>query len=210
MFRHEFVVTPDGVLTTLTCNEDRTFGLTVPLVVDDGRALQVSDGAPRLSVSYPKDVEPSGDEQNFLLVGDAPQVAREERIRSAVGWLEPVRVTGGKTVSVFVYPRSAGDPEAPDVLESFRLTDGGFQSCLGRVEGNLYRGRTSAGGRSDRMDLDANGTPDIVFDAPVNFVVQLAHDRPVALETDRSATSTVGGQKVQLEAFVPLDLSPAE
>ncbi|HKJ67693.1 MAG TPA: hypothetical protein VKA68_07030, partial [bacterium] len=40
-FHHEFIVTPDGVLTRLTSPQGIPLAATVPLLTDDGRPLQV-------------------------------------------------------------------------------------------------------------------------------------------------------------------------
>lgn len=209
VFRHEFVVTPDGVLATLHCNEDRPFGLTVPLVVDDGRALDVKRTPPRIAASYPRQIERSGDEQNFLLLGSDPAVHADKPIRSAVGWLQPLRVTNrDPSVTVFVYPRSAGDPSAADVLASFQIREDGFESCLGRVAGNLYLGRTSAGGHAARLDLDNDDEPELAFEPPCGFLLQLRASQPTALETDRRTRVLLNGRALMLDKFVPVSLDP--
>ena len=206
-FQHEFVITPDGVLTTLRCTEDRPFGLTIPILTNDGRALSVESAIDRIAVSYPKEIEPSGDEQNILILGAKPKVERLEAIRSAVGWLEPVRVTSEEpAVRVFVYPRSATDPTGQAVLASFRQFEGGFESCLGRVASDLYQGRTSAGGHADRIDLNGDGHAEISFQEPCGFLIQLEDGKPIALETDLAATVSSGERQWQVEAFAPLTL----
>ncbi len=206
-FRHEFVVTPDGVLATLHCTEQRPFGLTLPVLIDDGRPLRVVRTSNTIGVSYPPELKLSGDEQNFLLLNAAPQLQAEEAIRSAVGWLEPLRVTCGESaLQVFVYPRAAGDPSGEEVRASFRFHEDGFDSCLGTVAGNLYRGRTSAGGRAARLDLDDDGRPELTFDRSCGFVLQLADGAPIALEVDRPGKAHYEGNKLELEAFSPLNL----
>ena len=203
------MVTPDGVLCTLSCNENRPFGLTIPLVVDDGRALQVERAARRITVRYPPAIEPAGDEQNFLLLDRAPAVHDGKPIQSAIGWLEPLRVSNDQgPVTVFVYPRSTDDPPAGEVLNSFKLTDDGFRSCLGRVAGKLYQGRTSAGGHDDRLDLDGDGQAELQFAGPCGFLVQLENGKPRAVETDRATTTRIESASISLESFVPRRLVP--
>lgn len=204
-FRHEFVVTPDGVLATLACSEKRSFGLTLPLVVDDGRPLAVDLAPPCLAVSYPRETDAAGDEQNFLLLDAGAKVEEDEPIRSAVGWLKPVRVTSsGETISVFAYPRSAGDPAAAEVQSSFRLLDDGFTSSLCSVRGKVYRGRTAAGGQAERLVLD--DAAKLEFDEPCGFVLQLDAGGARALETDRPAQARFGGGTLRLEKFSPIEL----
>ena len=205
-FRHEFVVTPDGVLTTLHCSEAIPFGLTLPVVVDDGRPLDVDLTPPCISVSYPRQIEPSADEQNYLLLGTDVEVSDEAPIRSAVGWLKPVRVTNrDQTIKVFVYPRSVADPLAKEVLDSFQVSADGFDSCLGSVRGNLYRGRMSAGGHAQQLVLD-NGIPHLAFDRPCDFLLQLDAAGAIALEVDRRAEVQFNNGTLRLEPFAPIDI----
>ena len=42
--------------------------------------------------------------------------------------------------------------------DSFQLTNDGYTSSIGSVAGTLYIGRTSAGGYSDSIDLNGDGT----------------------------------------------------
>ncbi len=204
-FRHEFIVTPDGVLTTLYCSQEIPFGLTIPVVVDDGRPLEADLAAPIVSVTYPKTIEPSGDEQNFLLLGLDAAVADEPAIRTAVGWLRPLRVSSrDRAVAVFVYPRTAGDPPATDVLTSFRIEQDGFTSCLGSVQGKLYRGRTAAGGYGRSLGIDKNSV--LTFERACGFLLQCGPAGVTRLEADRPTIARFAGRRYPLEPFVPLDL----
>ncbi|REK18879.1 MAG: hypothetical protein DWQ37_03485 [Planctomycetota bacterium] len=208
-FRHRFVVTPDGVLTTLECNEDRPFGVTLPLLVDDGRPLDVQRTSPAITTGYPKSPAASGDQQCFLLLDPEPAAHAEEPIRSAVGWLQPVRVTsGGSRVSVFVYPRSSDDPPAADVQASFQLHDDGFESCLGSVRGDVYLGRTAAGGYVRQLDLDRDGAADLVCTPPCGLILQRRGARPVAVEADREARVSLNRVVHECRAFEPLTIPP--
>ena len=82
-----------------------------------------------------------------------------------------------------------------------------FTSPLGRVRGTLYVGRTSAGGRGDRIDLDADGAPDVVFSESCDFVLQLADGRVTALEADRAVTATANGRTYSLPPYAPSSIS---
>ena len=206
-FRHEFIVTPDGVLTTLHCSDDRSVGLTHPILVDDGRSLRVERTSNRVTVTYPPDVEPSGDEQNFLILSEKAQLQTEDKIRSAVGWLEPVRVTSGEpTVRVFVYPRTKMDPTGAEVLESFRMQEDGFTSCLAEVNGKIYSGHTAVGGETNHYKPNNTGLVDLRFDRPCLFVLQHAGGVPIQLEVDRDVAATYADQSCELKAFTPIHI----
>src|SRR5205814_56274 len=92
---------------------------------------------------------PEPDQENFIALKDTHQLDGTEKVvASGYGDLRPVRVTdaGGGPVETFVYPRGAGDPSGEKVRASFERHGQDFASVLGRVKGNLYVGRTSAGG----------------------------------------------------------------
>jgi len=200
-FQHEFVITPDGVLTTLKrMNGSQPFALTVPLLENDGAPLETKVSQPVLSTRYPG----APDRQNFLLLGDAVGVdATEPAIRSSYGWLRPVRVEAS---DVFVYPETAGDPEPALVRGSFRRMENGFVSILGRVEDDLYIGRTAAGGAGRSLDLNGDGKPELEFDASCGFIAQIEAGRITAIETDRAVTGRIAGRPMRFRAHRPLRL----
>ncbi len=104
-FRHEFTLTPERVTARLTAQGAEAFGVSWPLLEDDGRPLEVEIGAPLARVRY----EVGGDEQVFRAAQEDAEVVREDvRIRSTYGWLRPVRAlaVGGEQVTI-VEPRSA-------------------------------------------------------------------------------------------------------
>jgi hypothetical protein len=174
----------------------------VPVVVDDGRPLDVKLTPPCIAVSYPREIGPSGDEQNFLLLDAHADVHADEPIRSAVGWLKPLRVTNREgEVTVFVYPRSAGDPTGAEVAAGFRLLDDGFTCCLGSVRGKLYEGRTSAGGEGPGIVLDAG---ELAFAAACRFVLQRDATGATALETDRATEVQWRGSTLRADKFTPI------
>jgi hypothetical protein len=45
-----------------------------------------------------------------------------------------------------------------------------------------------------------------VFDAPCRFVLQLRQGRIVAAEADRQVSATLLGRRVELRAYVPVQL----
>jgi hypothetical protein len=136
---------------------------------------------------HPADASaPEPDQQNFVALRDTHRLdATEGIVSGGYGDLRPVRVTdaGGARVETFVYPRSAGDPSGERVRASFVRSGQGFASLLGRVRGNLYVGRASAGGEGDAIDLDNDGTADVTFEQGCAFILQLSNGRVTTVET---------------------------
>ncbi len=204
-FFHDFVVTPDGALTTLHSPHDASFGLTLPLLEEDGRDLTITVSERIAGTRYPAGIG-NGDEQHFLVVnGGAVRIEEEEPVLSTYGWLRPARVTTDTDrIDVFVYPRSEPDPSADDLLAGFQLRDDGFTSPLGHVQGSLYIGRFAAGGVGDRLDVTGDGTPDIRFETPCGFIVQHEDRRIVAVETDADVEARIGDRTLALHAYEPV------
>ena len=202
-FYHDFTVTPDGVFSRLSTPNRTQLGLTLPLLEEDGRELEIKIGERNATTKYPEAIG-NGDEQHFFVVNEETvTLEEEESVLSTYGWLRPVRVTTeGDSVDVFVYPRTASDPEASAVQQSFQMTESGFRSVLGRLEGTLYTGRHAAGGFGDRLQLNID---EIVFDKPCGFIVQHDAGRITALETDTDTTARIGDESFTLTAFVPLE-----
>ena len=202
-FRHELLLTPDGVLCTLTrTSGGEPWGVTLPLLENDGTPLEVSFQGPAAiaRTRYPG----RDDEQNFIVLGGNPRLSPEPIVRSTYGDLRPVRATVGETHNrVFVYPRSANDPAADQVRDSLRVTSSGFTSVLGTVAGDLYIGRTAAGGFGDRIDLNRDGQPDATFSEPCGFLLQRKGGKIIAVETDRDVQASIKGRKLSLHAFSP-------
>ncbi len=200
VFRHELVITPDGVLASLQTPAPVQYAVTWPLVENDGEPLETAVTAHTAVARHGG----SGDEQCFIALASRPGLsAEEERVRSAGGWLRPVRSRSNVT---FVYPRSAEDPPAEAVRASFRPAPQGFASVLGRVAGNLYVGRTAAGGEGKSLDIDGDGRPEITFSAVCGFVAQLEKGRVTAIEADREVRAVVDGRRIMLAPFVPVAL----
>ena len=198
VFRHEFVITPDGVLATLQTPAAVQYAVTWPLLENDGERLETSITADVATTRYAG----GGDEQCYIALASRPGLtADEDPVRSTWGWLRPVR--SRSNIVTFVYPRSAADPPAGAVRASFRQTPQGFVSVLGRVAGNLYVGRTSAGGEGKGLDIDGDGRPEIAFSAVCGFVAQLEKGRVMAIEADREVRAVVEGRRLALAPFVP-------
>ena len=206
-FRNEFILTPDGVFSEVrkTSPESVEWGVTWPLLENDGRPLDRTQGTYSASTGYAG----SPDLQNFLAIAATPpNVTLEEPVRSTFGDLRPVRVVSGAGVNrVFVYPSSAGDPAPARVQAGFEVTPKGFRSPLGRVWGKLYAGRTSAGGVGRELDLDGDGQPDVVFDRECGFLLQLDRGKIIAIEADRAVTATLSGSRLTLAAHSPVTLA---
>jgi hypothetical protein len=205
VFRHEFILTPDGVLATLRAEGATQFGVTWPLLENDGAPVNVALTAHGARVAYVN----GGDEQYFLALQPDAALTREETpLRSTYGWLRAVRAAAVSGVNqTFVFPRSPADPDAERVRQSFRLTPTGFSSVLGRVAGQLYVGRTTAGGVGDRVDLNGDGRADVRFSAPCGFILQLDGGRVTAVEADRAVSVTMGSRRLQLAAYKPVLLN---
>lgn len=208
-FRNELTLTPDGVFSVMRkispdAPDAVEWGVTWPLLENDGRALDRSTGTYIASTGYPG----SADRQNFLAVGAAPKVTPEELVRSTFGDLRPLRVVTPEAANrTFIYPASAGDPAAESVRASFQVSADGFRSVLGRVSGKLYVGRTSAGGFGTELDLDGDGKPDVRFSSDCGFLLQLDRGKVVAVEADRDVTAVIQGRRVSLKTYSPVVLS---
>jgi len=103
----------------------------------------------------------------------------------------------------FVYPHSAGDPEPEDLHDSFRFSPGGFASAIFRVEGNIYVGRTSAGGIGKRVELGDGKNSAAEFERECGFFLQLRKGKVIAVETDRDVRAIIQGRTVTLKAYTP-------
>jgi hypothetical protein len=75
------------------------------------------------------------------------------------------------------------------------------------VSGNLYVGRTSAGGFGDQIDLNGDGIPDVTFSATCGFILQLQNGTVTKVETDQDVTATIASQMYDLLAYTPKQVS---
>ena len=175
------------------------------MLENDGRPLNVQIGERAASTTYPAALG-NGDEQHYLLM-NAGNLTAGTSMQSTYGWLKSVLVTSPEdTIDLFVYPRSADDPMATAVQESFAQTATGFRTLLGEVDGTLYIGRYAAGGFGNRLDFPDTPDHNLTFDKPCNFVVQHTGTAITAIESDRMVTVTCKGEKLGLSAFEPLYL----
>jgi hypothetical protein len=200
-FTQEFVVTPDLIVTRLKALQSYPFGLTVPLLENDGRPLEISMSGEWLGTNYPE----GQDQQCFVLLNSNTAIdTTASSIKSTYGWLKPVKVsTSEPSVDVLIYPRTAEDPSANTLRESFSWTKDGFRTALGEVDGNLYRSEHAAGGLGKGIDFDQDGKEDFRFSQICKFFIQLEGGIPTAIEVDREVTVYKGDQSIPLKAFKP-------
>jgi len=203
-FKQDIIVTPDGVLSKLYHMQNTRVSLSVPLLINDGRPLDVSMKDGIATTGYPE----AGDKQNFI--GLNKNISLEETgdsLQSTYGWIKSARFsTEDDTNYVFIYPESEGDLDASAVKSSFQLRSDGFASEVGVVDGNLFIGRWCAGGEGDGIDLDQDGDLDVRFSSSCQFVLQLDNGKVNAVEVDRPVTMFLEGKEMMLKEFVPLKL----
>lgn len=201
-FEQKFIVTPDGVMTYLSTPQNTPFGLTVPLLANDGRPLQTQIGGKIASTGYGL----NGDTQNFIGLNETMEVGQDGvAIESTYGSLLPIKFSSSNEQTiVFVYPKSQRASEAVKVKESFLLTENGFSSLLGSVEGTLYVGKKMAGGYGQALDVDQDGTAELVLKTSCGFITQLENGRIVKIETDSDVTLSVNNKTFKLKAYEPM------
>jgi hypothetical protein len=203
-FTNDFIITPDGILSKLT-STSVNFGITWPILTFDGaNHLNTSITSNTASVSSPSKT----DQQSFIALHSNPTITTVDKVRrSSYGDLLPVRMISGNTNNVtFIYPRSSTDASAESVRASFLRSENDFSSVLGKVQGNTYVGRTSAGGVATSIDINNDGKADVTFNASTGFVIQLVTGKISKIETDRDATAVIQGQTFNFKAYTPLSI----
>jgi hypothetical protein len=203
-FTNNFIITPDGILSTLTSTAVN-FGITWPILTFDGAThLNTSVTSNTASISFPGKT----DQQNFIALHATPTITTTDAVRrSSYGDLLPVRMTSGSISNVtFIYPRSSADASAESVRKSFLRSGNDFSTILGRVKGNTYVGRTSAGGVGKSIDINNDGKADVTFNASMGFVIQLEAGKISKIETDKDATAVIQGQTFNFKAYSPLSI----
>jgi hypothetical protein len=202
-FRNEFVITPDGILSTLTklSPEPTRWGTVWPVLVNDGRPLLSEVTAREATASYAK----NSDVQNFLALDPSASLLQSEpRVRSTYGDLRPIIYSGNDAENrTFIYPRNNDQPSGDEVLKSFKITANGFHSDLGQVEGNVYVGRRIAGGMARELSLSAKRSNDVRFSRECGFLLQLDRGNIVAIEVDRPVRATIKGKEYDLKPYTP-------
>jgi hypothetical protein len=201
-FHQEFTLTPDGILASLTRTSGaQPFGVTLPLLANDGLPLQTSFANGIARTRY----KAGGDEQNFIVLNKDAALTEESTVRSTYGDLLPVRATSSdSTLHVFIYPRTPADLPADRIRDSFQLTPTGFSSDLATITDTFYAGRTAAGGESDHLDK-----PTVTFTKACGFLVQFTNDRITSIEADRPTQATLHNSTVNLSAFTATQIPQA-
>jgi hypothetical protein len=193
-------ITPDGVYTETakTSAAPIHWGITWPLLTNDGQALATSIGKTFASTGFAR----GGDQESFLSVDQQATIETDvPTMRSTYGDLLALRVvSSGAINSSFIYPHNSGQPPADEVQRSMRRTRSGFTSILGGVEDNIYVGRTVAGGEGRELRLSARAKPALTFDQRCGFLTQIREGRVVSVETDRDVKAHFGKAKLSLEA----------
>ena len=201
-FSNQFVITPDGILCTAT-SSSKTFGMTWPVLSNDGKALSTTYTSRIATTKYPDE----SDAENFIALDSGTTLTTTDpAVLGSYGDLVPVRSVSGTVNRTFIYPSSAGDPSAESVRTSFKQNGNDFSTVLGRVQGNTYVGRTSASGFDDGVDLNGDGTRDVTFSKKCSFVIQLHNGRVTAVESDRAVSAVVQGKSIALTAYKPVSI----
>ncbi len=204
-FTNDFIITPDGILSTLT-SSSVNFGITWPVLTFDGATyLNTRLTSHIASTSFPG----SADQQNFIALHASPTLETTDATRrSSYGDIRPVRMISDTARNVtLIYPRSTGDPDAESVRLSFTRSGNDFSTILARIEGNIYIGRTSAGGTGTSIDIDNDGTAEATFNMSAGFIMNLKVGKITKIETDRDVTALIYGQQVHCKAYTPVDIS---
>lgn len=200
-FRHDFTIIPIGVMTRLACLNDAEFGLTLPMLVNDGHELLVHATRRYVTTAYSED----GDQQCFISL-NGPIEKEEGKVLSSYGHLHSYRATtAGEEVAVFIYPRKKDEPGAEAMLKSFEVTEDGFSTVLGKVAGDMYHSKALTGGRADRVTV---GTwTEIHFSETCRFIIQHKEGALMTIEVDRPVTVETDGQMHKLTAYAPKHVS---
>ncbi len=203
-FLQEFVLTPDGVLISLSAKGAEKFGIILPVLVDDGRPLSTRFSPSCVRVAF----DSQSDEQCFISLNPQSQTSTNDPpVLTSYGWVKPVRMTSpSSVVRLFVYPRNPHDPSADEVQRSLRLTSSGFSSVLGTLDGSVYRNRFAVGGHASSADLDGDGQAEIDLDEAAGFMVQMERGAVRHIEADRAVSARVKGRRIVLKPFTPLEL----
>jgi hypothetical protein len=206
-FRDEFILTPDGVLSTVKKTSPGTspWAVTWPILENDGSPLERSMSKYVASVRYPQ----SADLQNFIALDGPPVLTAMPPLRGSYGDLRPIRVkSAGDTNHTLVYPQGPGDPDADSVRKSFVLTNGGFRSVLGEVNGTIYTGRTSAGGFGTQINIKGRGGAlDAKFSQPCGFLLQIQDGVVTSVEVDHAVQAEIQGRPFTLSPHIPVHIA---
>lgn len=201
-FYMHFSITPDGVLIRTRRADDKPVAMTIPLLQNDGRALETHTKGPILSTKY----SDSDEQQHFLILSEGWDVEIENTVMSAYGELLPVRVrSAASELLVFVYPEGRGDPDVQTVFDSFSRTPQGWKTVLGEVGERWYRGRFSSGGQGTSIPVFDNDAP-LQLNPSAGILIQRDGDRLLRMESDGETTARLREQSFVLKAHHPQSL----
>jgi hypothetical protein len=200
-FTYELTLTPELVHVRVTSPSGTPFRQIVPVLENDGRALDVRPGTSIVATRYGE----GGDEQTIIALGDETFEAGGDSVLSTYGTLKPFRLASDANgaVELLIYPRSPGDPSPEAVRDSFVRSGDGFETVLGTVSGTTYRGRTAAGGYAAAFDIDGDHRPDAEFSEFTGAVVKHEQGSIIRVETDRTIEGRVDGILHAFEAYTP-------
>ncbi|NND05855.1 MAG: hypothetical protein HKN87_05705 [Saprospiraceae bacterium] len=203
-FKQEYTVTPDGILTKLFPLQPIEFGLSVPLLVNDGRPLMVEVDGRVASTCYRQD----SDRQHFLGLNEDVAISlSKDSIQSTYGWLKSARFsTSQDTLSVYIYPQKKNEPSGEVLLEGFEMAGENYTTISHRVDNLTYVGQTSTGGEAKGVDINKDGALDVRFDQVCQFIAQLNNHQVATVEADRDVNLFWRKKKYTLKPFVPLTL----
>lgn len=204
VFVDELIIVPEGVLsiTRKLSSEEIRWGVSWPLLANDGTPLEVTIGPTYAESRFQGET----DRESFLAIGDGAKLETDGvPVRSTYGDLQAVRVTTpGKADQTFIYPHNGSQPSALAVMRSFKISPDGFDCVLGRLSGNVYVGRTLAGGEGASVFIRSGGHPDVTFSKTCRFLLQLHDGRVVNAEVDRHVRANIQGAPVELNPYSPL------
>lgn len=199
-FRQEFTVTPTGVMTRLRCLNEAEFGITLPVPVNDGSELEINATRRYVTSAYSDD----GDQQCFISL-NGPLEAEDGTVMSSYGLLRSYRATANDNeAAVFIYPRKKNEPAVDEMLQSMKITENGFSTALGTVEGDVYISNTLTGGRANHVTI--NEGQELRFSEACRFIIQHKEDTLMMIETDRPVSVETAGQTHHLTPYVPTTL----
>ena len=200
-------ITPEDIYieTTKISNDALLWGMTWPLLANDGNSLDVETKAAAAETKYLG----SGDMEFFLAVGGNSSVVSDgDALRSTFGDIHPFRMEQPDGINrTFIYPHNANQLPTEDVQSSFRRTATGFTSDLGTVDGDIYVGQTVAGRGASALVLPGPKGAHLSFDHTCGFLVQIRNFTPTTIETDQNVTLRINGRTMALTAHMPRELT---
>jgi hypothetical protein len=203
IFESKIWITPDGVFveTHMISKDAMLWAVTWPILQNDGRPLRTAVTKDWAATGY----ENTSDQEVFISLADSPQIKDDgPALRSSFGDLAPLRVEAATGIDrTFIYPRNPNQPSPDQIKTSLKRTQNGFSSLLGRIAGNLYIGKTVAGGVARSLALPGST---LNFNRTCGFLVVIRNGQAAQIETDREVRLVYNGQSMSLHPHIPTDL----